>query len=136
MAKEFRFLHDIEIKKNAPVYGHILNSPFMSIPLLAVGSEMVTLYKSTVGVKSGRLRASAQAGIRGSGGKKRDRMIGVDTIAGPRVVAPEPYKGKPFYYGVFHEEGNKKKGRAKKRKYGTDGAHELRETAILMRGGR
>jgi hypothetical protein len=135
MAKEFRFLHDIDIKKNAPVYSHILNSPLMSIPLMSVGLQLVTLYQSTVGVKSGRLRASARAGVRGSGGKKRDRMIGVVTIADASVVAPEPYKGRPFYYGVFHEEGNKKKGRAKKRKYGTDGAHELRQAAIQMRGG-
>lgn len=134
MARDFYFLHDIDVVKNGPVYRNILNSPLMSIPLRDVVMEIKLLYQARVGVKTGKLRASASGDIRGSGGKRRDRMIGVVTIAGPEVVAPEPYKGAPFYYGVFHEEGNKGKGRSRKRKYGTDGFHELREAAHHVRG--
>lgn len=128
------FLHDIQIKARSPVYGYALNSPWLGFILDTEAMKLKIAYQARVGVKTGKLRASAQVHPGAQGGHKRDRRIGKLTIANPSVVAPEPYKGAPFYYGVFHEEGNKGKGRKKKRKYGTDGFHELREVANEMRG--
>lgn len=128
------FLHDIQIKARSAAYGAALNSPWLGFLLDTKAMELKIAYQQRVGVKTGKLRASAKVHVGAQGGKRRDRRIGKLTIANKSVVAPEPYKGKPFYYGVFHEEGNKGKGRKRKRKYGTDGYHELREVAHEMRG--
>ena len=134
MAKPVGFLHDIKIKRNPHAFNMFLNSPLLGARLYFSALEIKTLYQAQVGVKTGRLRASASASTQPNGGKLNDRIIGKVTIAGPTVVADEPYKGKPFYYGVYHEEGNKGKGRRKKRKYGKDGYHELRQVAHRLRG--
>ena len=132
--KSDTFLHDIQIKARSAVYGTALNSPWLGFLLDTQAMKLKIAYQQRVGVKSGKLRASAQVHTGAMGGKRRDRRVGKVTIANKSVVADEPYKGAPFYYGVFHEEGNKGKGRRKKRKYGTDGYHELREVANEMRG--
>lgn len=131
--RDLRFLHDIQIKRNSPAYGMILKSPGMGMTTYIEALKLVNLYRGSVGVKTGRLRASAKAS-NAVGGKKMDRIIGKVTIAGPTVVADQPYKGTPFYYGVYHEEGNKGKGRRRKRKYGRDGYNELRSAAHRFRG--
>lgn len=133
MAKEDFLLHDIKIKNNPFAYNYFLNSPLLGVRTYFEALKLVRLYQAQVGVKTGRLRASAKASNQ-IGGKKNDRIIGKVTIAGPTVVADEPYKGAPFYYGVYHEEGNKGKGRSRKRKYGKDGYNELRSAAHQMRG--
>ena len=133
MAKNFNFLHDIEIKRNSPAYTTILIAPRLGAELADHANRLKALYQMRVGVKTGKLKASAQA-YTTVGGRLNDRLVGKVTIADQSVVAPEPYKGAPFYYGVFHEEGNKGKGRSRKRKYGTEGYHELRQVAHQMRG--
>lgn len=136
MAKKDYFLHDIRIKARSAAYGEALVSPWLGFLLDTEAMKLKIAYQARVGVKSGKLRASANVHNGAMGGKNRDRRVGKLTVANKSVVAPEPYKGAPFYYGVFHEEGNKGKGRSKKRKYGTDGYHELREVAHEMRGGK
>lgn len=134
MAKSDYFLHDIQVKARSPVYGYALNSPWLGFLLDSEAMKLKIAYQSRVGVKTGKLLASAKVHVGAQGGHLRDRRIGKVTIANKSVVADEPYKGTPFYYGVFHEEGNKRKGRKRKRKYGTEGFHELREVANEMRG--
>lgn len=135
MAKNFNFLHDIQIKRGTAAYGEMLTSPALGVQLYVESLQLVRIYQARVGRKTGKLRASAKAQT-ARGGKNMDRTIGKVTIAGPAVVAPEPYKGKPFYYGVYHEVGNKGRGRSRKRKYGTDGYEELRQSAYWLRGAR
>lgn len=134
MAKNDHFLHDIRIRAYSTAYADALNSPRLGFLLDTKALQLKIAYQQRVGVKTGKLRASAKVHSGAMGGKNHDRRIGKLTIANKSVVAPEPYKGRPFYYGVFHEEGNKGKGRSKKRKYGTEGYHELREVAHEMRG--
>lgn len=129
-----RFLHDIKIKSNPFAYNYFLNSPLTGGAVYNEALKVVRLYQAAVGVKTGRLKASANASVAPSGGKMNDRMVGKATIAGQSVVADEPYKGKPFYYGVYHEEGNKRKGRRRRRKHGVEGYHELRQVAHRLRG--
>lgn len=136
MAKNQHFLADIQIKARSAAYGTALNSPWLGFLLDTEAMKLKIAYQQRVGVKTRKLQASAKVHTGAMGGKNRDRRIGKLTIANKSVVADEPYKGKPFYYGVFHEEGNKGKGRRKKRKYGTDGYHELREVANEMRAKR
>lgn len=130
------FLHDIRIRAHSTAYADALNSPWTRFLLNLKATQLKIAYQQRVGVKTRKLLASAKVHPEARGGHRRDRPIGKLTIANESVVAPEPYRGTPFYYGVFHEEGNKGKGRSKKRKYGTDGAHELREVANEMRGRR
>lgn len=134
MAKGDHFLHDIRIRAYSTAYADALNSPLTRLLLNVKATELKIAYQARVGVKTGKLRASAKVHPEAMGGHRHDRMIGKLTIANESVVAPQPYKGAPFYYGVFHEEGNKGKGRSRKRKYGTEGYHELREVAHEMRG--
>jgi hypothetical protein len=135
MADSF-FLHDINVYRNSAAYPLALNSPVLAGLLSEKAVEVVTLYRARVGRKTGRLRDSAGGGgANGSyvrvGGKKNDRIIGVVTIADNTVVAD--WKGKPFYYGEYHEEGTLNSRRAKRRtsegRRPRPGYHELREVA-------
>lgn len=125
------FLHDIKVRRRSPAYYEAL----VSMPLQALlefkSVELVRLYQARVGKKTGRLAASAAAQVR-LGGKRNDRAVGVVTIADETVAST--WKGQPFYYGEYHEEGTMNSRRAKRRK--ADGArgprrgyHELREAA-------
>lgn len=135
MASNLHFFHDIKIKQGSPAFQQMLTSPVLGVQLYVESLQLLRIYQARVGRKTGRLRASAKAQTT-RGGQKMDRTIGKVTIAGPTVVAPEPYKGKPFYYGVYHEVGNKGRGRSRKRKYGTEGYEELRQSAYWLRGAR
>lgn len=135
MAKPMTFLHNIEIKQNAFAYQQMLTAPALGVQLYVESLQLLRMYQARVGRKTGKLRASAKAQTT-RGGKGMDRTIGKVTIAGPSVVAPELYKGSPFYYGVYHEVGNKGRGRSRKRKYGTEGYEELRQSAQWLRGAR
>lgn len=140
MASNFHFLYDINVHNNSPAYAIALNSPVLATLLGEKSLEVVRLYQARVGKKTGRLAASADAGVR-VGGKRNDRIIGAVTIADQSVVSE--WKGKPFYYGVFHEEGTdgamsgRGSRRAKRRKTESrapkGGYHELREVATEWR---
>ena len=124
------FLHDINVYRTSPAYFVAMNSVPLSRLMLAKSNEVVVLYRARVGKKTGRLAASAEASVR-VGGKRNDRIIGVVTVADNTVVAE--WKGKPFYYGEYHEEGTLKSKRAKRRTSESRGPrkgyHELREVA-------
>jgi hypothetical protein len=71
------------------------------------------------------------------GGQSNDRIIGVASINDSSVQAE--WKGKPFYYGVYHEQGTLNSKRARRRN--PDGArgprpgyYELRRAAQQWRG--
>lgn len=138
MAKENgMFLRNIEISRNSPAYRIMLNSPELNGLLRKKGMELVRLYQARVGKKTGRLRDSASFSIRSGGGiktKVKDRIIGVVSIADESVVSE--WKGKPFYYGVYHEQGtlNSKRAKRRKRRGPKPGYYELREAAHLWRG--
>lgn len=139
------FLHDVKVYRNIPAYTQIMSaSPLLDVRLYNLAVELAVLYRAKVGVKTGKLRASAEANIR-QGGHNMDRTIGVVTIANSGVVAEQPWRGKPFYYGVYHEEGTdggasgKGSKRAKRRKADgprgpVAGYHELRQAAHEWRG--
>lgn len=125
------FLHDIRIRDTSPAWRLILNSPVLAIRLRSKSLELARLYQARVGKKTGRLMASTDVGVR-IGGHNKDRLIGYVTIADQSVVSD--WKGKPFYYGEYHEEGTIRSKRAKRRKAGgrrgpRKGYHELREVA-------
>lgn len=139
------FLHDIQTKqfRNSPAYRIMLNSPGTATLLRGKAVEVVRLYQATVGKKTGRLAASAEASVR-IGGKQKDRIIGVASINDASVVAE--WKGQPFYYGLYHEAGTdgalsgKGSRRARRRKAGgsrgpRSGFHELRRAAQRWRAG-
>lgn len=135
------FLRNIEINQNSPAYRVMLNSPELNGLLRKKSVELVRLYQARVGKKTGRLSDSASVGIRSGGsitsGKKsrvKDRIIGVVTISGPEVVSQ--WKGEPFYYGVYHEQGTlgSKRAKRRKRRGPKPGYYELREAAKLWRG--
>ena len=134
MAKDYHFLHDIKYFKNSPGLNEALNSPILAGMLETKANQVVRLYQARVGYKTGRLRASA-TGFTRTGGKRMDRQIGVVTIANEDVVST--WKGKPFWYGEYHEEGTLKSKRAKRRKSASRraraGYHELREVAVEWR---
>lgn len=136
------YLSDINIYSNSMAYSEALFSPKLDFLLGNEALNVVRLYQSRVGKKTGRLMASADAKIR-VGGHANDRNIGVVTIANDSVVAD--WKGKPFYYGEFHEEGTaggrSGKGSKRARRRNSDGPrapkpgyHELREVAQEWRG--
>lgn len=136
MAKSsFNFLHDINVYRTSGAYDYALNSPMLGGLLTDKAMELVILYQARVAVDSGKLQASAKGFSRPNGGKKNDRLIGVVTIADESVV--DEWKGKPFYYGEYHEEGTMRSKRAKRRKSAGRGPrrgyHELREAAQLWR---
>lgn len=130
------YLHDINIYKTSLAYSEALVSPKLAFLLGNEALNVVRLYQSRVGKKTGRLAASADAKVR-MGGHANDRLIGAVTIADESVVAD--WKGKPFYYGEFHEEGTdggssgRGSKRAKRRKsesrLAKPGYHELRQVA-------
>jgi len=133
MARDFHFLHDIDTRsyRDSPAYRLALHSPVLAGQLRAKSLEIVRLYQARVGKKTGRLAASAEAGVR-IGGKYKDRVIGFVTIADETVAST--WKGQPFYYGEYHEEGTMRSRRAKRRKADGPrgprrGYHELREVA-------
>lgn len=134
MANSIHFLHDIKLLRNTVAYQSILRSPLLADLLENNALQVVRAYQGRVGKKTGKLAASAKAQV-AIGGKENDRFIGKVTIADKTVVAPTLWNGQPFYYGEFHEEGTKKKGRSRRRKYGQEGYHELREVAQEWRGG-
>jgi hypothetical protein len=124
------YLHDISINATSAAYSEALFSPKLAFLLSNEALNVVRLYQSRVGKKTGRLMASAEANIR-VGGHANDRNIAAVTIADENVVAD--WKGKPFYYGEFHEEGTLNSKRAKRRKSEArapkPGYHELRQVA-------
>jgi hypothetical protein len=124
------YLHDITINATSAAYSEALFSPKLSFLLSNEALNVVRLYQSRVGKKTGRLMASADANIR-VGGHANDRNIAAVTIADENVVAD--WKGKPFYYGEFHEEGTLNSKRARRRKgesrQAKPGYHELRQVA-------
>lgn len=121
------FLYDIKIKRNLPYYAQLRTSPTLSLLLQQKSLELVRLYQARVAVKTGRLRASAEAHTPALGGKRNDRLVGKVTIAGPQVKADRLWRGAPFYYGELHEEGSP----SKRDRF--PGAHELREAAQQWR---
>lgn len=127
------FLRDIQIRQNSPAFRIMLNSPELNGVLRKKAVELQRLYQARVGKKTGRLGDSASVSIR-TGGKLKDRIIGVVTIADESVVSE--WKGKPFYYGVYHEQGtlNSKRAKRRKRRGPKPGYYELREAAKLWRG--
>lgn len=147
------FLYDVEIRRNSPAYYVAMNSVPMARLLQRKSLEVVRLYQAQVGKKTGRLAASAEAKVR-VGGHNRDRLIGVASINDESVQAE--WKGKPFYYGVYHEAGTDgaesggsydnrgrmyRGGSKRARRRRADGArgprpgfHELRRAAIQWRG--
>lgn len=136
------FLRDIQIKQNSPAFRIMLNSPELNGLLRKKAVELVRLYQARVGKKTGRLAESATVSIRSGGsvkggrgvGKIKDRIVGVVSIADGSVVSE--WKGKPFYYGVYHEQGtlNSKRAKRRKRRGPKPGYYELREAAKLWRG--
>lgn len=127
----FHFLHDIQLKRGTAAYTDALTSPVLAAILYGESVQLKLMYQAAVGRKTGRLMMSARAHDPHMGGKHNDRLVGKVTIADERVVSE--WKGQPFYYGEFHEEGTKKKGRNRRRKYGTEGYHELRRVAVAWR---
>lgn len=130
------FLRDIQIRETSPAFRIMLNSPELNGLLHKKAVELLRLYQARVGKKTGRLAASGKVGIR-TGGKHKDRIIAAVTIADAGVVSE--WKGKPFYYGVYHEQGTLNSKRAKRRnprggRGPRPGYYELRETAQLWRG--
>lgn len=138
------FLTDVDVYRNSPFYGQMLSTnPALRLILQAEGLQVVRLYQARVGRKTGRLMASAEAWVE-IGGHENDRQIGKVTIADSSVAGD--WKGKPFYYGVFHESGTdggrsgrgRGSKRAKRRKTESRGPkpgyHELREVAQEWRG--
>lgn len=138
------FLHDVQVYRNIPYYSNMLKSSVgLETLLYAEGVQVVRLYQARVGKKTGRLQASAENFVT-LGGHENDRQIGKVTIADRGVAGT--WKGKPFYYGVFHESGTDgaRSGagmgskRAKRRKGENRGPkrgyHELREVAQEWRG--
>lgn len=129
---EMHFLTDIELKQNNFATSMMLNSPALAMFCRAKAVELVRLYQARVGKKTGRLAASADASVR-VGGHRMDRVIGVVTINDESVVAE--WKGKPFYYGVYHEQGtlNSKRAKRRSRRLPRSGYYELRESAQMWR---
>lgn len=127
-------LRNIQIRDTSPAWRIMLNSPELNGLLHKKAVELVRLYQARVGKKTGKLAASAKVGIR-TGGKHKDRIIAAVTIADAGVVSE--WKGKPFYYGVYHEQGtlNSKRAKRRTRRGPRPGYYELRETAQLWRGG-
>lgn len=121
------FLRDVTVYKNLPQYLQLKTSPILSALLEKKSLELVRLYQGRVAVKTGRLRASADVHQPFIGGKRKDRLVGKVTIAGPNVVADTLWRGAPFYYGELHEEGSP----TKRDRF--PGAHELREAAQQWR---
>jgi hypothetical protein len=133
------FLHDIQTKqyRQSPAYRLALNSPALAIKLRNKSLEVVRLYQARVGKKTGRLAASAEAKVR-IGGRQKDRIIGVASINDGSVQSE--WKGKPFYYGVYHEQGTLNSKRARRRdpnggRGPRPGYYELRRAAQQWRGG-
>lgn len=137
------FLTDIKIKQNSPAFRIMLNSPMLAALLRVKGLELARLYQAKVGYKTGKLQASVDVSIRSGGAlmpglknkRVKDRIIGVVSIGGAEVVSE--WKGKPFYYGVYHEQGtlNSKRAKRRTRRGPKPGYYELREAAHLWRGG-
>ena len=105
-------LRDVKVPKPNKGLAQILMSPNMEMLMLLVGTDVVARYRAKVAVKSGKLKASAEAGA-AVGGKKHDRWTGKVTIGGEMAVAAEPWRnprntnpGQLFYYGVLHEHGD------------------------------
>lgn len=149
-------LHDIKVKpySGSNAYRWALTSPILGGLLYVKSLELVRLYQARVGKKTGRLAESANAKVR-IGGQTRDRLVGVVSINDESVRSS--WRGKPFYYGVFHEAGTdgalsggsrQENGRiyrggskaARRRKADgprgpKPGYHELRSSARQWRGG-
>lgn len=100
-----RLLDDIEIYDNPALYSSVLNSPALEALLETVATKGALSYRGKVARRSGRLAESAHPEV-SVGGHKNDRLIGKIVVAGDAVVAPEPWKGAPFYYGALHEFGD------------------------------
>jgi len=130
MARD-NFLADIKINRNSPAYEAVLSSPLLDPILRDKAVELVRMYQARVGKKTRKLHDSAAAELR-RGGHNSDRIIAAVTIADESVQST--WKGQPFYYGEYHEEGTKKKGRNYRSVNGRRGYHELREVANEMRG--
>lgn len=146
-------LFDIQIRKTSAAYSLALNSTVMEEILRLKAIETARLYQAQVARKTMKLHDSVQAEVRPNGGQDNDRLVADITVGGPSVVSTwnpgrrktdkkrkngkgyGPISTGEFFYGVYHEEGNKGKGRSKKRGGGgRDGAHELRQVAHQMRG--
>lgn len=130
MARD-NFLADIRVYRTSPAYEAALLSPMLNGILSEKCVDLVRMYQARVGKKTGRLAASAAAQLR-IGGHDKDRIIGAVTIADDSVQST--WRGQPFYYGEYHEEGTRKKGRNYRSVNGRRGYHELREVANEMRG--
>jgi hypothetical protein len=124
------YLHDINIYARSMAYNDALNSTKLAFLLGNEAANVAILYQARVGRKTGKLRASANPHVR-VGGRRNDRVIGVMSIVNDGVFAD--WKGKDFYYGVYHEEGTLNSRRAKRRtseaRRPRPGYHELREVA-------
>lgn len=98
---------------------------------LGIAAEgVLNLYKGLVHVKTGQLQSKAYAYVEASG--KLGRLIGKVVIPDD-VVAPEPWHGAPFYYGVLHDEGA---GQAKKgRLPGADDLYDALQMYAAAHGG-
>lgn len=154
----FNFLHDIKMEHGNAVRANMLISPALAPLLHNLGVEVVRLYQSKAASRSGKLKNSAYSHVPNVGGRNDDRLVGKVTVGGPSVVTywsgyssmgeynPATKKTKrvrrsgkassgnhKFYYGEYHEEGTKKKGRSYRYKNGADGYHELREVAERWR---
>lgn len=127
-------LQDVNVYRGPyrKAYNEAMHSPLLGLLLERKALEVVRLYQARVGKKTGRLADSASSHPAAIGGHHNDRLIGKVTVADSTVVSE--WKGQPFYYGEFHEEGTKKKGRKRRRKYGREGYHELRQVAHELRG--
>jgi hypothetical protein len=70
------------------------------------GTEVKNLYQGHVAKRSGRLASSAESHVEDAGGHDHDRMVAKVTVGGTIAVAPKPWHGEPFYYGVLHDLGS------------------------------
>ena len=90
--------------------------------------EVQRLWEARVAKRSGRLSRSGSVSVP-MGGKDRDRLVSKLTIGGKDVVAPEMWRGAPFYYGGLHETGSP----TKRDRF--PAFAELRQVAQAWRGG-
>lgn len=105
MANYGHHLRDISVPKPNKALAEVMNGPGVNLLLYMLGEEAVALYRAKVAKRSGRLALSAEATVV-TGGHKYDRQVAKVTVGGMQAVAPLPWKGAPFYYGVLHEHGS------------------------------
>lgn len=102
------FITEIDFKEPNVALGAIMagKSGVLGAFLLAGATEVKNLYQGHVAHRSGRLAASAHAEVVEAGGHEHDRMVGKVSVGGVTAVAPKPWHGQPFFYGVLHDLGS------------------------------